>query len=423
MITSPPQKLKGRLRVPGDKSISHRAAIAGALAGGVTEVSGFLASEDCLSTLNCLRELGVQLKLDDDQLFIKGCRMELSPPRRVLDAGNSGTTARLLLGVLSGQPFQATLTGDESLKRRPMGRVIEPLCRMGVVVTGQSERLPLTIRGGRLKAISYRMPVASAQLKSALLLAGLYASGITSVEEPYSSRNHTELMLRQFGARVVVEERKVFIEGGTNLNGCSVQVPGDISSAAFFLVAAAIVPGAELLLENTGVNPTRAGILEVLQEMGASIELQNSRFYAGEPVADILVKGGAPLRGLSIGGELIPRLIDELPVLTIAAAVAEGETVIRDAAELRVKESDRITSLAGELARIGAAVEELPDGLRIRGGRPLRGALVESHGDHRLAMSLAVAGLAASGEMRVQGAEAIDISYPGFISQLRGLTG
>jgi 3-phosphoshikimate 1-carboxyvinyltransferase len=423
LITSPPEKLEGSISMPGDKSISHRAAIIGALARGTTEIEGFLEAGDCLSTVRCLRALGVELEFIEEKLIIRGRGRQLSPPvdEPELDAGNSGTTARLLMGVLAGQSFSAVLTGDSSLKGRPMRRVVEPLRQMGAVIQGDGSRLPLVIRGGVLKPIDYKIPVASAQVKTALLLAGLYADGETAVEEPCPSRNHTELMLAQFGAPVTVQGNRISIRGDANLVGCRVQVPGDISAAVFFLVAGSIVPGAEVLLLNVGLNPTRGGIIDLLKEMGADIQVQNRRLWGREPVADLLVKGGVPLRGVSAGGALIPNIIDEIPVLAVAAAFAQGETVIRDAGELRVKESDRIAALACELSKMGVSVEELPDGIRIRGGNPVTGAVVESHGDHRIAMALAVAGLAARGDTAIRNAEAMNISFPGFINTLRQL--
>ncbi len=422
ITTAAPARLQGELVMPGDKSISHRAALIGSLARGNTEVQGFLAAQDCLSTLSCLRALGVSAVLRGDRLLIRGSGGVFTAPRGPLDAGNSGTTARLLLGILAAQPFQATLTGDASLRRRPMDRVVEPLKRMGAQVEGDGGRLPLRIRGGNLKALSYTLPVASAQVKSALLLAGLQASGLTVIEEPYPSRNHTELMLEQFGVAVAVAGNRIAIEGKQIPVASQVRVPGDISAAAFFLVAGAIVPRAVIKIKDVGINPTRRGIVDLLVEMGADIQIQNRRFWGKEEVADLLVKGGAPLQGITAGGALIPRIIDEIPVLAVAAAHARGVTVIRDAAELRVKESDRIAALARELAKMGVEIEERSDGLVIEGGRPLAGAVVESGGDHRMAMALAVAGLAASGKTIVRGAEAIKISFPTFMSTLRTLT-
>jgi 3-phosphoshikimate 1-carboxyvinyltransferase len=421
---SPPKQFRGTLEIPGDKSISHRAAILGALAQGETEVEGFLEAEDCRSTLHCLEALGVALEQQGaGHLRIRGRGKRLREPEGILDAGNSGTTARLLLGLLAGQPFPATVTGDPSLRARPMLRVVEPLRRMGARVEGEGRRLPITIRGGDLHGVEHRLPVASAQIKSALLLAGLYARGVTVVEEPQPSRNHTELMLKQMGAPVEMDGCRVAIAGGGALKGGRIRIPGDISAAAFFMVAAALLPGAEVYLPGIGVNPTRSGVIDVLQEMGAEIAILNRRRYGEEPVADLLVRGGAPLRGTEIGGELVPRLIDELPVLAVAAALARGRTEIRDAGELRVKESDRLAALARELSRLGVSLRERPDGMVIQGGRPLTGAVVESHGDHRIAMALAVAGLAAAGKTIIRGAEAIKVSFPCFFQALRRLGG
>ncbi len=421
IITNRPQKMCGELSVPGDKSITHRAAIIGALARGITEVKGFLDAEDCRSTIGCLRKLGVKISKKSNRLLIEGRGMSLDEPRSVLYAGNSGTTARLLLGVLAGQTFSATISGDQSLQKRPMQRVVEPLSRMGAVFEGDSMLLPLNIKGSPLKGITYKSPRASAQVKSAVLLAGLFAEGETVFEEPYLSRNHTELMLSAFGANVCSKGSKVSLKGKADLRGGQVLVPGDISTAAFFMVAAAIVPGSEVLLKNVGINPTRSGIIEVLLKMGANLEITNERTWGNEPVADIMVKGGAALKGVHIGGDIIPRLIDEIPVIAVVAALAEGQTVISDAGELRVKESDRISALAGQLFRLGADVTENEDGLTIEGVSHLEGAEVESLGDHRIAMAMAVAGLAAEGETAVHGAEAIAISYPGFMSALRDL--
>ncbi|NLY38452.1 MAG: 3-phosphoshikimate 1-carboxyvinyltransferase [Firmicutes bacterium] len=422
ITTAAPARLQGELVMPGDKSISHRAALIGSLARGDTEVQGFLAAQDCLSTLSCLRALGVSAVLRGDRLLIRGGGGVFTAPRKPLDAGNSGTTARLLLGVLAAQQFETTLTGDPSLRKRPMDRVVEPLKRMGAQVEGDGTRLPLRIRGGNLKPLTYTLPVASAQVKSALLLAGLQASGLTVIEEPFPSRNHTELMFEQFGVTVAVAGNRISIEGKQIPVASQVRVPGDISAAAFFLVAGAIVPRAVIKIKDVGINPTRRGIVDLLMEMGADIQIQNRRFWGKEEVADLLVRGGAPLRAITVGGDAIPRVIDEIPILAVAAAHARGVTVIRDAAELRVKESDRIAALARELAKLGAEIEERPDGLVIEGGRPLTGAVVESGGDHRMAMALAVAGLAASGKTTVRGAEAIKISFPAFLSILRSLT-
>lgn len=423
IITNPPEKFSGELVVSGDKSITHRAMMIGALAEGVTEITGHLDAEDCLSTLRCLQQLGTKINPRGSRLFIEGRNMVFKEPAEILNAGNSGTTARLLMGILSGQPFKTTLTGDQSLQRRPMKRVAEPLRSMGAVVDGakDGDSLPLTVQGGNLKAINYKSPRASAQVKSAVLLAGLYADGTTTVEEPFPSRNHSELMLKQFGASIKSSGSKVSLEGQPHLKGCQLKVPGDISAAAFFMVAAAIVPESDLLLKDVGINPTRSGVIEVLESMGADIEVSNQRTWGFEPVADIRVRGGSKLYNTSIGGSLVPRLIDEIPVLAVAAAFAEGDTVISDAAELKVKESDRITELSAQLKKLGVNITEKDDGMIIKGNVPLSGTEVDSCGDHRIAMALAVAGLAAQGETAVHNAEVVSISFPGFMPALRSL--
>lgn len=422
IITSHPDRLCGELKVSGDKSITHRAAMLGALARGVTEVKGYLNAADCFSTFNCLQSLGVKLSYRGDRVVIEGRNMSLKRTDRVLDAGNSGTTARLLLGILAGQPFETSVSGDHSLQKRPMKRVVDPLSRMGARFRGNRDYLPLTIEGGSLRAIDYKSPRASAQVKSALLLAGLFAEGATTIEEPQRSRDHTELMLDQFGAAISVDSCRVVMQGQPALRGCQVKVPGDLSAAAFFMVAAAIVPGAEVRLTNVGVNPTRTGVLDVLSRMGAHIEMLDLKLWGKEPVADLLVRGGKLMQGTIIEGEVIPRLIDEIPVLAVAAAVAEGQTIIRDAAELRVKESDRISALATQLSRLGVKIMEMEDGMIISGNAKLKGAEVKSCGDHRIAMALAVAGLAAEGETVIHNAEVINVSFPSFMSQLRSLT-
>lgn len=425
VLVKPARALRGVVRVPGDKSVSHRAVMLGALAEGDTRVENFLTGEDCLATVRCFRELGVEISGPDAQnsLVIRGRGPQgLKEPSDVLDAGNSGTTMRLLAGILAGLPFFSVLTGDSSLRRRPMGRVAAPLREMGAQIWGRQngEFAPLAIRGGNLRGISYRLPVASAQVKSAILLAGLLAGGGTAVTEATASRDHTERLLRYFGARLEITGRTVSIKGGQRLAGRPLTVPGDISSAAFFLVAAACTPESEITVTGVGVNPTRTGILDVLWDMGADLHVFNEREEGGEPVADLRVRS-APLSGTVIAGDLVPRLIDEIPVLAVAAAAARGRTEIRDAAELRVKESDRLAVLAGELRKFGADVEELPDGLVVRGGRPLRGAVCCSHGDHRMAMALAVAGLLARGETCVAGAQCTAVSFPGFFDVLNSL--
>lgn len=422
IIMTPQAELKGSLAVPGDKSISHRAVILGSLARGVSEVQGFLEAEDCLSTLQCMKNLGVRIQISGSRVKVWGRGLLLHAPEQALDAGNSGTTARLLLGVLAGQHFKSTLDGDASLRSRPMGRVTRPLRQMGACFHGGAEKLPLSLTGGNLKPMVYVTPVASGQVKSALLLAGLYARGITVVEEPCASRNHMELMLKQFGARLRADGCSVSVEGGRELRASRVRVPGDISTAAFLLAAACIVPDSQLLLTGVGVNPTRTGIIDVLQEMGADIKMVNRRQWGREPVADLKITGGASLKGVNVGGDMIPRLIDEIPALAVVAAAAGGVTEIKDAGELRFKESDRISSMGRELCKLGVRVDEKPDGMIIKGGRALKGAAVDSCGDHRIAMALAVAGLVAEGETTVSNSAVINISFPGFMASLRKLT-
>ncbi|MFZ5899446.1 MAG: 3-phosphoshikimate 1-carboxyvinyltransferase [Bacillota bacterium] len=416
--------LKGVLRPPGDKSISHRAAIIGALAHGTTRIDNFLEGADCLSTLRCLQQLGVQIKgPDNGRVVVHGLGPGgLCEPSNVLDACNSGTTMRLLCGVLAGQPFFSVLTGDESLRRRPMARVINPLSEMGACILARDGNRfpPLAISGRRLQGISYRLPVASAQVKSAILLAGLNAEGATEVIEPVPSRDHTERMLASFGARISREGQAIRLHPG-RLDARDVVVPGDISSAAFFMVAATVIPGSDVTLLDVGVNPTRDGIIQVLREMGGDIEILHLSDSGGEPSADIRIRS-APLKGVTIAGSIIPRLIDEIPVLALAAVCAQGETVIRDAAELKVKESNRLAAIARELGRLGARVRETEDGLIISGGYPLRGATCESHGDHRIAMMVAIAGLVAKGTTEVVDGECVAVSYPGFAAALNMLT-
>ena len=414
----------GPMTVPGDKSISHRAIILGALAEGVTEVSGCLRSEDCQRTLGAFRALGVEAEgWEGDTLQIYGKGLHgLREAADTLDCGNSGTTIRLLAGVLAGQPFLSVLTGDASLRRRPMDRIIRPLTQMGAEIWGRAHDTlpPLAVRGGSLRGVTYRSPVPSAQVKSAILLAGLFAEGPTTVIEPAASRDHTERMLTAYGQRVEPREREVTLIPAGTLHATPISVPGDFSSAAFFLVAGLILPDSDLTIEGVGVNPTRTGLLDVLQAMGAKVQVSPVDEKTGEPRAHLRVCTSR-LKGISIGGDLIPRLIDEIPVLAVAAACAEGKTVIRDAAELRVKESDRIRTIAAELSRMGVRSEELPDGLIIHGGRGLQGARCEGHGDHRVAMALIVAGLQADGETTVLDTACIRTSFPGFVETLERL--
>ena len=418
-------KLSGAFHPPGDKSVSHRVALMSLLARGETIVSGYSPCQDCASTLAAVKLLGGDVISSSDGLCLKGLGGALGESAAI-DCGNSGTTMRLLMGILAGRPGRFELDGDESLRRRPMERVAAPLRLMGAKVDCADGRPPVRIDGGGLKGFEYELPVASAQVKSAILLAGLYAEGPTTVHEPGPARDHTERMLRAQGARIEVRGRAVTLYPGGELAGLEVTVPGDFSSAAFFIAAACLVPGSELVIEEVGVNPTRTGFLEVLRAMGAEVAVENRRERGGEPVADIVVRteggdGGPPLRGVEVGGELVPRMIDEFPILAVVATQAEGETVVRDAAELRVKETDRIAAIASELRKLGAHVEERPDGFVVEGPTRLVGARVDSHGDHRLAMSLAVAGLVAEGETIVEGAECIGDSFPGFEETLRGL--
>ncbi|WP_204104718.1 MULTISPECIES: 3-phosphoshikimate 1-carboxyvinyltransferase [Spirulina sp. CCY15215] len=428
LIVTPPTEgisLHGSVKIPGDKSISHRALMLGSIAQGKTTIQGLLLGEDPHSTAACFRMMGATIsELNDTEVSIEGIGLgNLREPKGVLNAGNSGTTLRLMLGLLAshGDRF-FTVTGDDSLRSRPMSRVVKPLAQMGATIWGREDNAfaPLAIRGRQLQGIHYHSPIASAQVKSCLLLAGLSAQGKTTITEPALSRDHSERMLKAFGAELSVdrETNSVTVVGRSgSLQGQNIIVPGDISSAAFWLVAAAIVPGSELLIENVGVNPTRTGILEVLAMMGADIVQENERLVTGEPVADLRVRYGK-LKGCAIAGDIIPRLIDEIPILAVAAMFAEGTTTIKDAAELRVKESDRLAVTASELNRMGAKITELPDGLEITGGVTLTGCETDSYTDHRIAMSLAIAALAAKGTTTIHRAEAAAVSYPNFVSTL-----
>ena len=427
ILTPPPSgvALTGKIAIPGDKSISHRALMLGAIAEGETTIEGLLLGEDPMSTAKCFRAMGAKIsQLNQKKVTVQGVGLgNLNEPIHVLNAGNSGTTMRLMLGLLASAPGQFfTITGDKSLRSRPMSRVVNPLSQMGADIWGRQNNslAPLAVRGKELKAIHYLSPVASAQVKSCVLLAGLMVNGKTTVTEPALSRDHSERMLRAFGAELAVNPKtnSVTITGQPTLTGQHVIVPGDISSAAFWLVAAAIVPGSELLITNVGVNPTRTGILEALEMMEADIVKENERVVAGEPVADLRVKH-SKLKACTIGGEIIPRLIDEVPILAVAAAFAEGTTVIKDAEQLRVKESDRLAVMATELGKMGAQIKELPDGLEITGGAELTGVDVDSFTDHRIAMSLAIASLNAKGSTTIHRAEAASISYPNFVQTLR----
>lgn len=421
--------LRGTITVPGDKSISHRALMLGAIAQGETVIEGLLLGEDPRSTASCFRAMGVEIsELNSEKVIVQGNGLgNLQEPLDILDAGNSGTTLRLMLGLLAAQPGQFfTVTGDQSLRSRPMSRVITPLKQMGAQIWGRKNNTlaPLAIRGQALQPIHYHSPIASAQVKSCILLAGLLTEGETTVTEPALSRDHSERMLQGFGAqlRIEPETHTVTLTGQPSLIGQRVVVPGDISSAAFWLVAAAIIPGSELLIKNVGINPTRTGILEALALMEADITLENERLVTGEPVADLRVRS-SQLKACTLGGSLIPRLIDEIPILAVAAAFAEGTTVIQDAEELRVKESDRLAVMATELGRLGAVITERSDGLEITGGKTLHGAEVDSFTDHRIAMSLAIAALAARSITTIHRADAASVSYPEFVPTLQKVCG
>ncbi len=421
--------LRGRAALPGDKSISHRAILLNMLAGGAARVANFLPAGDCRASLRVAGALGAEVEvLSPTELRVHGRGMALLEPDDVLDCGRSGTTMRLLAGILAGQPFAAVLSGDAQLRRRPMARVAGPLRLMGAMVLGRDGgRLPpLAVQGGALRGIEYDLPVASAQVKSALLLAGLYAQGATTLHVPGPARDHTERMLRAMGAEVATRAG----DGGHTLHvgptaalaPLDLAVPGDFSSAAFLLVAATLVPGSEVVLEGVGINPTRTGLLDLLRAMGAEIEVLDEGSAGGEPVADLSIRS-AGLRGVEAGGDLVVRAIDELPILAVAATQARGETLVRDAAELRVKETDRVATTVGELRRLGAAIEARPDGFLVQGPTRLRAAAVDSHGDHRLAMALVVAGLVAEGETVVHDCGCIPDSFPGFEALLAGLGG
>lgn len=417
-------RLRGEVTVPGDKSISHRAVMFGALADGTTEVSNFLNGADCLSTIDCFRRLGISIEEQNGRVLIHGKGLHgLSKSASGLDTGNSGTTTRLISGILAGQNFETTLNGDASIQTRPMNRIIQPLTRMGADITSIRGNgcAPLRIVGKPLKGIHYQSPVASAQVKSSILLAGLYADAPTSVTEPYLSRNHSEIMLNLFGGNVTSLGTTATIQPNPHLTGQKIHVPGDISSAAYFLAAGLIVPDSEILIKHVGINPTRDGILRVFREMGGSITLLNENQGNGEPTADLLVKAGS-LHGITIGGSIIPTLIDEIPIIAVLACFAEGTTIIQDAQELKVKESNRIDVMVKNLSAMGAHIHATDDGMIIEGGHPLHGAQIDSRLDHRIAMSFAIAALSADGETEILGADCVKISYPEFYEDLARLT-
>ncbi|MCF0134069.1 MAG: 3-phosphoshikimate 1-carboxyvinyltransferase [Blautia sp.] len=419
MIIQKQTRLRGEIDVPGDKSISHRCIMLGSLAEGTTRITNFLEGADCLSTISCFQKMGVRIERENDEVVVYGKGLHgLAKSDSVLDVGNSGTTIRLLSGILAGQCFPSEINGDISIQSRPMKRILTPLQSMGadIISIKGNGYAPLRIHGKPLKAIHYNSPTASAQVKSCILLAGMYSDGITSVTEPFLSRNHTEIMLNHFGAKVHSANCTASIEPEPRLEGRDINVPGDISSAAYFIAAGLLTPDSEILIRNVGVNPTRDGILKVCRSMGANITVQNQRAY-GEPVADLVVKT-SQLHATEISGEMIPALIDEIPILAVMAAFADGTTVIRDAAELRVKESDRIKVMAENLARMGADVEATRDGMIIHGGKPLHGAIIDPHLDHRIAMSFAVAGTLCDGPLSIRSNECVNISYPGFYQDL-----
>ena len=415
--------LRGELTVPGDKSISHRAVMFGSLAKGTTRISHFLEGADCLSTIACFRKMGIDIERNASEILVHGKGLHgLSAPDGILDVGNSGTTTRLISGILAGQKFTSELDGDDSIRTRPMKRIMTPLTSMGADITSKRDNgcAPLVIHGKTLHGIHYDSPVASAQVKSCVLLAGIYADGITSVTEPFLSRNHTEIMLNYFGAKVTSEGTTASIVPEPALNGREIQVPGDISSAAYFIAAGLLTPGSEILLKNVGINPTRAGILKVCMDMGADITLLNES-TEGEPTADLLIRTSS-LKGTTIEGGIIPTLIDEIPMIAVMAAFADGTTVIRDAQELKVKESDRITVMVDNLKRMGADIEGTEDGMIIHGGKPLHGATIDSHLDHRVAMSFAVAGTICDGTVDILNGDCVKISYPEFYNDLYSLS-
>ncbi len=423
MLINPCQGLRGNLSIPSDKSISHRSIMFGSLAKGETLIHNFLMGQDCLSTIGAFRQLGIPIFIEDDTVRVQGKGLHgLLAPTATLDCGNSGTTVRLLSGILAAQPFSSTLTGDASIQKRPMGRVITPLRQMKASLSAKEDRFcPIHIEGKTLEGIHYVSPVASAQVKSCILLAGLYASSPTTVTEPYISRDHTERMLEAFGAQLTRKGSSATISPCEELYPCEITVPGDISSAAFFMVAGLITPDSDLIIQNVGINPTRRGILDILLQMGGNIEILNEKQVCGEPVCDLHVKT-SPLHGITVEGATIPTLIDEIPILAVAACFAKGKTLIKDASELRVKECDRITAVHTELSKMGANIVATEDGFVIEGVEALHGATLETYHDHRMAMSLAIAALNATSPSHVLGEECVRISFPNFFELLAKLS-
>lgn len=423
MIIQPASHLKGTLSIPGDKSISHRSIMFGSIAKGTTKIHNFLMGDDCLSTIECFRKLGIDIEMHNDHILVHGKGLHgLEPATEILDCGNSGTTTRLISGILAGQPFTSTLTGDASIQKRPMKRIIEPLRQMHAAIEGKDDNFcPLTISPSTLEGICYTSPVASAQVKSCVLLAGLYANTPTTVCEPALSRDHTERMLSAFGAIIERKDKCVTIYPNPELEAMEVVVPGDISSAAFFMVAGLIVPNSKLILQNVGINPTRRGILDALLAMGGRITCFNERELCGEPVCDMIIES-SDLHGITIEGDIIPTMIDEIPAFAVAALFAHGTTIIKDAKELRVKESNRIDTMCHELGKMGAVIRPLEDGMIIEGNATLHGAILESYDDHRIAMSLAVAALKATTPSQILNSECIRISYPHFFEHLKAVS-
>ena len=412
MVIQKIKKAAGQIKVPGDKSISHRAVMLGSLANGVTEISGFLKGADCLSTIDCFRKMGIDIDINGENVTVHGNGLRgLKKPDEMLYTGNSGTTTRLLCGILAGQNFDTSITGDVSIQKRPMGRVVKPLSMMGAKI--ENEYCPLYITGTKLHGIDYKMPVASAQVKTAIILAGLYADGETVIHEIEKSRDHTELMLSAMGADLTVDNLDITVKPTNDLTAVNVDVPGDISSAAFFLVLGAIMPNSQITVTNVGINPTRTGIIDVLKDMGADITLENVHTSAGETVADITVRSSS-LKGTTVGGDIIPRLIDELPIIAVAAVFADGQTVIKDAQELKVKETNRIRAVVDEFNKCGIDITETDDGMIINGGKSIHGADFKTYGDHRMAMSLTVLAQLADGESTLDDSDCACVSYPTF---------
>ena len=445
-VIKPVKNLKGEIHIPGDKSISHRAVMIGSIADGETIANNFLMSADCLATIDCFKEMGIEIETQNSKfktqnecrVIIKGKGLKgLKKPEKMLDVGNSGTTIRLISGILAGQDFETTITGDASIQKRPMRRIVEPLFRMGAIIEGigrsgnqgigdKEVYPPLKIKGGKLRPTEYKMPMASAQVKSCVLLAGLYADGKTCIIEPAPSRDHTERMLSHFGVPINVTGNKISICGPASFEGSEIDIPGDISSAAYFIVAGLLVPGSDLLLRSIGVNPTRTGILEVVHRMGGNAEVLDEVIISEEPRADIRLtsneKRVTKMKGIEMSGELIPKIIDEIPIIAVLATQAEGTTIIKDARELRVKESDRIKTISSELRKMGAKIDEKEDGMIIHGPTKLKGAKVKSYGDHRVAMSMAIAALIADDETEIEDVDCVETSFPGFFKILKEIS-